>query len=252
MVPVPEQKKNKKLSLFTITLILGFIIESALILSTTNSCSPFWANPLVIIIIVSILWVLAYFVAERNMEAALILFFKYVGIWIFVAFVYLLTPLSPFCTTTPLSGPVCASAPGFLCQNPTLSQNGTLSFMFGMELSNQKYYNIQMACAATANTGGYPNNAQALVNINPSGIAKGNIPGDSNNIALASGETVLVSNLLCYGSTGLPLGSISNPASIGSPFSGFIWLDYTNSSGIPNSINPWQTQKIAIVLVKVT
>jgi len=55
---------------------------------------------------------------------------------------------------------------------------------------------------------------------------------------VSSGQTVTLSR-----STGLP-----NPSAIGTAFSGYIWLNYSSTSGGPATIS----QKIATVIVKVS
>ncbi|MCL5429961.1 MAG: hypothetical protein M1504_00605 [Candidatus Marsarchaeota archaeon] len=154
-----------------------------------------------------------------------------------------------------LLGTSCVASPGFLCSSPVLGTSGTLAFTFG---ENQGYsiYDVQMACAATSNAGGLPSNAAAWMYINGNGIATAisSAPSNSygNAINLVSGQTVSVTALSCYGSTGTQLATASSAAAIGQSFSGFLWLNYTASNSAPGGTNAWVTQKVATVTVKVT
>ncbi|MFI5412926.1 MAG: hypothetical protein ACHQX1_03470, partial [Candidatus Micrarchaeales archaeon] len=75
--------------------------------------------------------------------------------------------------------------------------------------------------------------------------------GSTNAVTLASGQTIAVSQLPCFGTTGLQLANGGTAATIGAPFSGFLWLNYTTASGIPGGTNPWYTVKAATITVKV-
>jgi hypothetical protein len=124
----------------------------------------------------------------------------------------------------------CFATPGYSCQNYVLETNGTFSFLFG-QYTSPTIYNIKMACAATETTAGLPNPPSALENI---------------TYYLQNGTMISVA-LQCYGASGTAFSG-----SIGSPFSGFIWLNYTNNSTIPSSTNPWHTLKVATISLNAT
>ncbi len=143
-----------------------------------------------------------------------------------------------------LSGNSCIAASGFLCQNPTLVTSGTLTFTFSQS-SGSSFYNVQLACAATAQSTGLPNPITAFNSISATGAVL--IPSSTGN-TLTSGQSLTVASLPCYTSTGAQLSG----AAIGSAYSGFIWVNYT-AGGAPESLatNPWLTQKIATLKSKV-
>ena len=73
--------------------------------------------------------------------------------------------------------------------------------------------------------------------------------GTNASLSLVSGQLVSVDGLPAYGPGGLPIGP---NATIGTPYSGFIWLNYTVNSSIPSSSNQWLTAKVATITSRVT
>jgi hypothetical protein len=155
-----------------------------------------------------------------------------------------------------LIGSSCIAAPGFYCQNAAIRNTATangLAFVFGQNLGIS-IYNIAMACAATSNSQGYPSGAA----FNDIGTNGGWLPTlGTQGTSLASGATlsiggggVTANNIPCIGNNGKPVG-FGSP--VGTSFTGYIWMNYTTSSGIPEpNSNPWYTVKIATLNTKVT
>ncbi len=140
-------------------------------------------------------------------------------------------------------GTSCTAAPGYLCQAPTLTQGGTLTFNFGWSgISN--IYNVEFACTATANALG-PFPMTSFNSITTNGIV---IPASSTGNAIIPQQTVTISALPCYGASGNTLGS----QNIGAPFTGSLWLNYTVRSGSEGASNPWLTTKIATLRLPVS
>ncbi|MFP3278286.1 MAG: hypothetical protein RXO43_01855 [Candidatus Micrarchaeota archaeon] len=123
-----------------------------------------------------------------------------------------------------LLGTSCIATPGFLCQNPILSPSGTLTATIGQENGYTAYNAYFYVSPQTSSVGttGFPTSAYTC---SPSGTT------------LSSGQTVTIS---------CPTG-LSSPT-IGTSFSGYIWLNYSSTSGGPATIS----QKIATVIVKVS
>lgn len=151
--------------------------------------------------------------------------------------------------TSSLTGVSCIASPGFLCQNPVLGTNGNVSLTVGQS-TGTSFYNVGLGCASTANTQGLPNPTNALVFLTSAGAANGinfAILANAANavpLTLSSGQTVSVSALKCFGTNA---NAITGP-SIGTSFSGGIWMNYTTTSGAGG---PMLTQKIASISLKV-
>jgi len=125
-----------------------------------------------------------------------------------------------------LLGTSCIATPGFLCQNPLLSTSGTLTATIGQEngyTAYNAYFYVSPQTSGVGTTGF------------PTTVFQCTSPTPGTN--LGSGQTVTIS---C--STGL-----SSPT-IGTSFSGYIWLNYSSTSGGPATIS----QKVATVIVKVS
>jgi len=128
-----------------------------------------------------------------------------------------------------LLGTSCIPTPGFLCQNPVLSTSGTLTATIGQD-NSYTMYNVNFYVSpqtASVNSAGFPVNPASCTITSPSGIT-----------ALSSGQTVQIS---CS-------GVVPSSSPIGTAFSGYIWLNYSSTSGGPATIS----QKIATVIVKVS
>ncbi len=153
-----------------------------------------------------------------------------------------------------LLGTSCVASPGFLCSNPSLSQvsGGTLSFTFGQNLGTT-IYNIMMACAATSSSGGLPNNPAAWNTINTAGSAVSNSqPNINSALSLVSGQTQTITGLPCWGTTGTLIGTGAAPAAIGTSFSGYVWINYTQGAIACTAPGcTWVTIKALTVTLKV-
>ncbi|MEM3839425.1 MAG: hypothetical protein QXF01_02500 [Candidatus Micrarchaeaceae archaeon] len=145
-------------------------------------------------------------------------------------------------------GTSCIATPGFLCQNPIMSSTGYLSFTLGQE-STATEYNIGLSCAAVSTSSGLPYSTVGT-NVFWYPSATGAVSATGNTVApalnLGPGQQVGITGLPCYTNTGV-LESSSSP-SIGSTFTGTLWLNYTSSP----TVSGWITNKMATVTVKVT
>ena len=175
-----------------------------------------------------------------------------------------------------LLGTACVAGPGFQCQNPVLLTTGNVAFTFGQS-TGATLYNVALGCAATTTGAGLPNIASltgivlldtgsinggtggAASSISASGSAVyGNVL-KANQLTMVSGQTVSVTGLPCFSSTGAALGTTASLAPIGTSFSGSIWMNYTSSSAGVLALGPinnipagnWLTTKIATVTLKV-
>ena len=124
-----------------------------------------------------------------------------------------------------LIGTSCVAAPGYYCQSPVLSTSGTLTFTFGQNTGSTMY--------------------SATLYVAPQGSPVHNY-GFPTQVAsdaigtLNSGQTVPVSVSLS--------GIIGSSPAIGTPFSGYVWLNYSSTSGGTPSISA----KVATIIVKVS
>lgn len=142
-----------------------------------------------------------------------------------------------------LTGSSCVPIPGYLCQNPTLVTTGLLTFTFGETLGFQ-LNNLQVACTATSNSIGFPNPITAFYSTTTSGTL---LPPSSTGNSIGSGQTLIISSLPCYTSTGVQLGS----SPIGTTFTGYIWVNYTLGPTAEGPTNLWQTVKAMTIKTKV-
>lgn len=131
----------------------------------------------------------------------------------------------------PLLTPIyCNSAPSFVCSIPTINANSMFTIALA-QATGATMNVIGAACSSGANT----------VNVGP---MYGNIyvtdnaitsslyyPANvlANGVMLYSGNTLTLS-VFCYGGSGKATGSV------GSTFSGAVWLNFTITS-LPNSAN---------------
>jgi len=126
-----------------------------------------------------------------------------------------------------LLGTSCIASSGFLCQNPLLSTSGTLTATIGQENGYTAYnaYFYISPQSSGVNSVGFPTTVSQCTSP----------PAGTN---LVSGQEVTIScpNVL------------PSPSPIGTPFSGYIWLNYSSTSGGPATIS----QKVATVIVKVS
>ena len=138
-------------------------------------------------------------------------------------------------------GNSCVPTSGFFCRNQQLVTAGTLTFNFGQD-TGSPLYNFQLACTASANSLGFPYPITAFNSISSAGAV---LP--SSNAAgnfLGNGQTMTISSLPCYGTTGTVLGSTL----VGTSFTGFIWVNYTANPGTATAAtNPWRTVKAASI-----
>jgi hypothetical protein len=162
------------------------------------------------------------------------------------------------------TGNGCIAAPGFLCTSAALNHAGNISVTIGQS-SGSTYYNVALACAATTTTGGLPNPSNSMVLIwGSNGVASNTLSGynvgtssgnilitTGNDLSLASGQTVTVNSLPCYGSAGVRLATGTANVVIGSSYSGVLWMNYTTSSSAPGGANPVFIQRVGTMTLRV-
>ena len=157
-------------------------------------------------------------------------------------------------SSTSLLGTSCIATPGYLCQSPLLSHtSGTLSIQFGQN-TGSTIYNVIIACSATTSsngngpyiTGSPTGNFLASPNLGYSeftstGAATGVAAG--NTLQVNSGYTLTLSGINCFSSSGADL--TANPPSIGSGFTGTLWVGYnTTGSGPQNTYAKFATLSV--------
>ena len=110
-------------------------------------------------------------------------------------------------------GGTCVAAPGYLCSNPLLATDGTLSLTYGYQGPNVTV--VGFACTNTTTA--------------PSSFA----PSGSSNLEPGQEESVSVS---------CPL---SSSATIGTPYSGYLWVEY-DQAGQSDLIARFATVRISV------
>jgi hypothetical protein len=148
-------------------------------------------------------------------------------------------------------GPTCVSSSSpYLCQSPSLSANGLLSFTLGQS-SSVTDYNVGLSCAASSTSQGYP---YSTVGGNvfwypaSNGVISSTANAISPSLTLLPRQQIPISGLPCYAATGATLGNIA----IGTSFTGTLWYNYTSSNTAPSASNQWYTAKFGTVSIKAT
>jgi hypothetical protein len=126
--------------------------------------------------------------------------------------------------------PFCIGQPGVACTMPTINQNGSLSIKLTYS-TGYTAYNPELSCMASSNS------------VSPQDLAYQNF---ISNSSLSSGETISVTNLQCYPTTG-PIYGMLSP--IGSEYVGVLWMKYYTS---PTNTTSPQFIKVATLAVKST
>lgn len=251
---IVNDKKLKKSKPHLFVIVLAIIMLAILLL---------FINPLIALLLIcqtGTIWLSGIVIAVALNIAIMVLVYKYVihekvrlGVTISFGILVLLEVffLSAFSFCPAVSSP-CIAEPGFLCQRPVLGTNGNLSFTFGESTGVAKIYNVGMACTATQNRTGLPNPPIAMVYLSPNGTATtalANGPG-VGALNLLSGEMITVTGLKCFGSI-VPIEALTN-LTIGSSYTGLLWINYTTNKGMPGPSNPIMTTRFATIYVKVT
>ena len=165
--------------------------------------------------------------------------------------------------STSLGSGGCSAVSGYYCGNPHLAQNDNITLTIGTLTNTRTIYNVAVACSSTVTGPGLPSPSPAsgtpqaaMIYIYANGVATSNIaiPGGtslpSTSLSLALGQKTTITGLTCYGTN---VGPSITPT-MGTAFNGYLWLDYTTSSGQPTAAggtNPFYTVKFATVSVKV-
>ncbi len=120
-------------------------------------------------------------------------------------------------------GTACIPVAGYLCQTPSMSSNGLLSFTLGQNTAGVQY-NVALACAQVSNGQGLPvANSNPWYYVTSNGVAITTTGNQASAISLTPGEQISVTGLTCFSTT----GTAFNPSSIGAQFSGTLWYNYT-------------------------
>ncbi len=124
-------------------------------------------------------------------------------------------------------GTACIPVSGYLCQTPTMTSTGLLSFTLGQNTASVQY-NVALACAQVSNGAGLPvsGNSNPWYYVTSNGNVITTTGNQANSISLTPGEQVSVSGLTCYGTN----GAAFSPNSIGATFAGTLWYNYTSVS----------------------
>ncbi|MGI0141486.1 MAG: hypothetical protein ACREBF_02430 [Candidatus Micrarchaeales archaeon] len=150
------------------------------------------------------------------------------------------------------TGVSCISTPGFLCQTPVLGTNGNLSVTVGQS-QGYTFYNVGLSCTATTSNTGLPNPISGMIYIFATGLASNTLayPANTGFLSMVNGQTVTIpagtGGLRCYQNGGIPF----NSPPIGASFNGYIYINYTASSGAPGATNPMLTQKVGSISLHV-
>lgn len=135
----------------------------------------------------------------------------------------------------------CIAASPYLCNYVTLSTSGQINFTVGQE-SGVAYYNVELACISTSNSLSASPSSEGIAYLPLPDIS---LPSTVYN--LTTSQQVAVS-LPCYVASGA-FGS----EPINTPFIGYIFLNYTNNPGNPNSSsNQWTSVQLATVSARVS
>ena len=116
-----------------------------------------------------------------------------------------------------LLGNHCVTTPGWSCISATLSTSGSLVMDIG-QATGSTIYLRNAACSATATSNGYPAYGP---NITSTTLNAGT---SFSTTTVANGQTFTLT-VPCYSSSG------STTYTLGQAFTGYVWLNYSLSSG---------------------
>ncbi|MEM3841687.1 MAG: hypothetical protein QXN59_03275 [Candidatus Micrarchaeaceae archaeon] len=140
---------------------------------------------------------------------------------------YVLGLFNPSQTVAPSS---CTSQSGYVCADLSLSSNGVVTFEFGQD-TGFTIYNLEFACTALETPAGLPN---------PSNVFT---PSPESTMLNSQKEYATAT---CYSST----GSRFSATQIGTLYTGYLWINYTENNAAPSPSNPWLTAKVAAFSAK--
>ena len=186
--------------------------------------------------------------AQSAMEYLMTYGWAILVILVVLGILYLLHVFSP----GSIFGTSCNAAFNYLCENPSLASNGTVSFVGGQSTEVPEY-NVAFACTSVTNTtSGGPFSSTNPWNYLGKNLTLSKSYNSSNSYALQSSYKVQVNNLPCYGSD----GSLLAPGTLlssGTSFSGTLWIRFTSGAGVENSnTNKWITAQLASVTLQVS
>ncbi len=223
--------------------------------------------------------------AQSAMEYLMTYGWAIIIILVVLGILYLLNVFTP----NSLIGSVCTPQFKYVCQSAVLASDGQLSFLFGQNTGSTEY-NLAFACTASSNVssgqpyvagGGNPweylgadgslsntysqTNAYVLYT-NKFVFINGITCYDINGIALKGSAVISNGHVLeSYGAilgggtttttttTIAALTSVPSGLAVGTPFTGTIWLKYTNKPGLANTTsNPYIVMQTATVSTRIS
>ncbi|MCL4373442.1 MAG: hypothetical protein M1360_00180 [Candidatus Marsarchaeota archaeon] len=134
----------------------------------------------------------------------------------------------------------CNPAPSFMCNLASINTSGVLTFSFAQATGGEMDI-TGAACSTVANITG---NGPMYGNIGVKGYGAAQYPSNElqGGLDVYSSNSVVV-RLYCYGSGGIA------KASLGSAFTGYVWLNYTYT-GLPQNMH--NIEEVATISTKYT
>ncbi|MDE1865108.1 MAG: hypothetical protein KGH94_00505 [Candidatus Micrarchaeota archaeon] len=130
----------------------------------------------------------------------------------------------------------CTPGNGFSCTNSSITTYGQLSVSL-VENVNTTLYNVHVACISAGSSTERPVNGSSWYALSSLGTTK---PSNFSGTTIYSGAQENIANLQCYTASGNTLSTNGSQN-----FGGLLLLNYTATSGIVNSSNPWITSVAA-------
>lgn len=222
--------------------------------------------------------------AQSAMEYLMTYGWAIIIILVVLGVLYLLNVFTP----GSIIGSVCSPQFKYVCQSAVLAADGQLSFLFGQNTGTTEY-NLAFACTAGSNvSSGQPYVAGGGNPWEYLGSSGGlsSTYNSSNAYVLYTNKFVYINGITCYDINGVALkanivisngqvfefalavaasttttstttstttvGSQLNGLAVGTPFTGTIWLKYTNGPGLANTTsNPYIITQAATVNTRV-
>lgn len=146
--------------------------------------------------------------------------------WAIVIIAVVLTIIYSLNVFNPTPPTACIGVPGYSCSNPLISSAGVLSFTLGLA-PGAAVYNVLFSCVAPTNVN--PStityNPIAANDMGQTAVTSPTTASAYNSIIGGAGTTVSISKIQCYSSGSTP----AILPSIGTSFSGAIWMAYTSA-----------------------
>ncbi|MCW6160477.1 MAG: hypothetical protein LVQ95_05340 [Candidatus Micrarchaeales archaeon] len=224
--------------------------------------------------------------AQSAMEYLMTYGWAIIIILVVLGILYLLNVFTP----NSLIGSVCTPQFKYVCQTPVLAADGQLSFLFGQNTGATEY-NLAFACTAGSNlSSGQPyvaGGGNPWEYLGADGSLS-NTYSQTNAYVLYTNKFVYINGITCYDINGIALKgsavisnghvlefqsyasaiiastttsttttaastSVPSQLAVGTPFTGTIWLKYTNGPGRANTTsNPYIVTQAATVSTRIS